>query len=97
MLHREIGRKMDDNYLTNESFDVGAVYQCPAPDLVPSQESLIEEAVDCALGNPQVITCFLDSYDRPQFPVVFSGLHDHVAPTRVVHPDMGLWIRMKVY
>ena len=71
---------MDDNYLTNESFDVGAVYQCPAPDLMPSQESLIEEAVDCALGNPQVVTCFFDSYDRPQFPVVFSGLHGHVAP-----------------
>ena len=88
---------MDDNYLTNESFDVGAVYQCPAPDLVPSQESLIEEAVDCALGNPQVVTCFLDSYDRSQFPVVFSGLHGHVVPLRVVRLDMDQRIQIGFY
>ena len=96
MLPREVSRKRDDNYLTNESFDVGAVYQCPAPDLVPSQESLIEEAVDCALGNPQVVTCFLDSYDRSEFPVVFNGLHCHVAPIRVIRPDMDLSTRTEL-
>ncbi len=88
---------MDDSYLADQGFDVRAVDQCPTADLAPSQETLIEEAVDRALGNPQVVTCFLDSYDRPEFSVVFSGLHSHVAPIGVVRLDMDLSTRTEHY
>ena len=88
---------MDDSYLADQGFDVRAVDQCPTADLAPSQETLIEEAVDRALGNPQVVTCFLHGHDRPQFSVLFSGLHGHVAPVGVVSLDMDLSTRTEHY
>jgi len=84
---------MNDSYLADQGFDVRAVNQCPTADLAPSQESLIEEAVDRAPGNPQVVTCFLHGHNWPQFPVVFSGLHGHVAPIGIVRPEMDLSTR----